>query len=329
MATYWRTVLQQKPEDLSVFMSAVMTSPILVPFDAVASPSNLSISNLLTNSSSTPFPPPVACYPGLNAAQIQIVNSIETSVFGLPSISSASKFDTSCFADRPVYGVLDLLRLRLPFVDSSSGAPKQAAVLQRDVGTRGVIYRNSLLSALPGNPTPQNLTADQIDARQYGTLNHLNHVILDFLTSISDVNVATALVQYLLSSPSVPPANSSILFTSIESIPVLEVAIFGSITPTDISSTVSSFSTPSGSLFFGSDQAEALRQWAINAAGASVVWTESATSAQVVRDSLFNDSTFNAVWDPATAFFHSPQPGITVSVSNITDAFRATGKFSP
>lgn len=329
MATYWRTVLQQKPEDLTVFMSAVMTSPILIPFDTVASPANSPISSLLTNSSSTPFPPPVACYPGLNTAQIQTVNSIETSVFGLPSISSASKFDTSCYADRPVYGVLDLLRLRLPFVDSQLGAPKQAAVLKRDVATRGVIYNNGLLSELPGNTAPQNLTTDQTDARQYGTLNHLNHVILKFLSSISDVNIATALVQYLLSSPSVPPADSSVLFKSIESIPALELAIFGSITPSDILSTVSSFSTPSGSLFFGSDQADALRQWAINAAGASVVWSESATSAQVVRDSSFADSTFHQVWDPARAFFLSPQPGITVSVSNITDAFRATGKFSP
>jgi hypothetical protein len=295
----------------------------------VASPNNSPVANLLTNSSSTPFPPPVACYPGLNTAQVQTVNSVESSVFSLPQISPASAFNVSCYADRPVYGVLDVLRLRLPFVDSYLGSPKQAAVVKRDVATRAVIYSNRLLSDLPSNPTPQHLTMVQTDARQYGTLNQMNHVILNFLSSIPDVNVAIALVQYLLSSPSVPPANSSILLESIESIPVLEVAIFGSVTPSDISSSVSSFSTPSGALFFGSDQALALRQWAINATSSSVAWSEFATSAQVVYDTSFTDSTFNTVWDPASAFFHSQQPGVTVSVSNVTDAFTATGKFSP
>jgi hypothetical protein len=267
----------------------------------------------------------------LTPDQISRLNTIETTVFGLPSISSntTKQFDPSCFPSRPLYGILDILQLRLPFVDSRIGVARQAAVLTRDVGPRAVIYSGEIMSALPSASDLPNITITQTDPRQYGTLNHLNHVILNYLSSISDVNLAIALVNFVLSSSTVPPTNSTLLFQSLSSLPTLELAIFGTINPSDISSSLSAFGNSSGSLFFGSDQALDLRQWAITGTETSVVWTEFATSPLVVRDTSLTNPTFNSVWDPAYAFLHSSQPGVTVDISNITSAFQAVGEFGP
>jgi len=285
---------------------------------------------LLTNSSSSPFPIPLACYPGLTSTQLNLLNSIETTVFDLSSASATSQFNISCFADRPIYGVLDILQLRLPFPDSRTAVAKQGVVLTLDTAPRAVVHSGEVVSALPGIPQAQNTTrSQQADPRQYGTLNHLNHVMLDFLSSIPDVNVAIDLVDFVLTSPTAPPSNTTNLYRSLSSIPILEVAVFGTINPSDVSHTVSSFSTPSGSLFFGSDQSLALRDWAINGTNSSVVWTQFAGSAEVVRDTSFTDSTFNSVWDPAYIYLHSIQQDVTVDVGNITTAFQVTGMFSP
>lgn len=329
LETYWRVTLQQNPADLRSFISLFSGSPILLPFDATLSTGGSSVATLFTNSSSAPFPPPLACYPGLTTTQLQRINTIETQVFGLSSAPSATQFDTSCFPDRPIYGVLDVLRLRLPFIDSRTGVAKQAAVLTRDVAPRVVIYPQETLSALLNASGLDNLTALQTNPRQYGTLNHLNHIILDYLSSIPDVNDAIALVEYVLTNPAVPPTNSTNLPQSLTSIPVLEAAVFGSILPSDISYTISSFSTPSGSLYFGSDQALAMRNWAIEGTGTSVVWAETATSSQVVRDTTLSNTIFNEVWTAASTFLHNNVTGVKVDVSNITTSFQDTGMFSP
>jgi hypothetical protein len=262
---------------------------------------------------------------------VDLLNNIETTVFGLPPLSSNtnSRFDTACFPTRPLYGVLDILQLRLPFVDSRTGVARQAAVLNRDVAARAVVYSGELLSALPSNSGLPNVTILQANPRQYGTLNHFNHVILNFFTSIPDINVARALVNFVLSSSTTPPANNTLLFQSLSSLPMLEVAVFGTIDPPDISSSVSSFAAASGSRFFGSDPAAALRSWAITGINSSVVWAEFASSSQVVRDSSLTDSVFNSVWIPAYNFLHSANPGVAVGVSNITNAFQAVGRLGP
>jgi hypothetical protein len=330
MANYWRATLGQNPGDFERFMSTISTSSILLPFDATASPATQAVSSLLTNSSSSPFPVPLACYPGLTSMQLDLLNSIETTVFNLSPASATSQFNTPCFADRPIYGVLDVLRLRLPFVDSRTGVAKQAAILDRDAAPRAVVYAGEVLSALPGTPQAHNMTQSQLaDPRQYGTLNYLDHVMLNFLSSIPDVNIAIALVDFVLASPTAPPLNTTDLYQSLSSIPTLEVAVFGTINPSDVSSVVSSFSTPSESLFFGTDQSLALRHWAINGAGSSVVWTEFVGSPKVVRDVSFTDTTFNSVWNPAYTYLHSTQQGVSVNVGNITTAFQAIGIFSP
>ena len=284
-----------------------------------------------TNSRS--FPPPLACYPGLGTSNITRVNQIEQQIFGLPAASTQSIFDSSCFPTRPVYGRLDLLQLRLPFYDSTKNASLQAITLERAVNSRAVLYTGEYLSPLtnplpppsPSNPPNQN-------PLQYGTTKHLNHLILQYLKAIPDINIAIAFVQFVLSSVATPPAVNSALYNALDTIPTLEVALFGTIEPSDVSFVASSFSTPPGGLFFGSDESLQVRQYAINMTKASVVWAEQADSPKVVRDSSFNDQAFNSVWNPAFAFLHLSSDGqqnLTVNVGNITGAFEAIGKFVP
>ncbi|KAG5648073.1 hypothetical protein DXG03_007108 [Asterophora parasitica] len=330
LENYWTTVLQQRLSDLSTFISAFSVSPILLPFDATLSQQPQSLDALLTPSTSAPFPPPLACYPGLTPDQMQQVNEIEGRVFGLPPVSPASRFDPDCYPDRPIYGVLDVLRLRLPFTDPRSGIARQAAVLKRAVSPRVILYSDLTLGSLPGPSNTTSLTLSQTDPRRYGTLGQFNHVVLRYLSSIPRLDVATALVSYVLSSASIqaiPPPATSILFDSLSMIPIMEVAVFGAISPSDISSAVSSFSTSSGALFFGSDQGTALRNWVLTGCGGAIAWAETSLSPLVVRDSDFSDEVFNQTW---TAVSTALRNGVeNIGVVNITDTFTVTNKFTP
>ncbi|KAI0257656.1 hypothetical protein BJV78DRAFT_51949 [Lactifluus subvellereus] len=324
MTNYWQFVLRQDPRNFLSFVSLLISSPILLPFDAVGTAGDKPVSSLLTNSTSAPFPPPLSCYPGLTQSQLQLITNFEPPVFGLSGPAAQTDFNVSCFADRPVYGVLDVLRLRLPFQDSQTGSAKQAAILSRDAAPRVVIYSGEVLSSLPdvnANSIPMT------DPRRFGTLNHINHVLLDFFEAIPDVNVATQLVEYVLSSPVTPPSNDTLLGQSLNTIPTLEAAVFGSVMPTDITGVVSSFTTPSGRLFFGTDQSLAVREWAIVATRTGVTWTESANSPKVVNDISFTDDVFNEVWNPAFTYFHSLSNAV-VNVGNITAGFTSVNKFT-
>jgi len=323
MTNYWQNVLGQDPSKFLTFVSLLISSPVFIPFDANGRAGNTSTFTLLTNSSTAPFPPPLSCYPGLSQSQFQLISTLETSVFGLSPPTTQSNFDDSCFPDRPIYGILNILHLRLPFQDSQVG-PKQAAILSRDAFSRVVVYNGEVLSGLPTSNTSSIPTTDP---RQFGTLGHINHVLLDFFRAIPDITVATQLVNYVLSFPATPPSNDTLLGKSLSTIPTLEVAVFGSVIPSDVDGVVSSFTTPSGGLFFGTDQSLAVRDWAIVAAQSMVTWTEFANSPTIVNDNSFTDDAFNAVWNPAWLFFHSTSDA-TVTVGNITAGFAAVNKFT-
>lgn len=327
LAQYWTGSLQQKLESLTQFISIVSGSPIMLPFDATAAPGQHNISALLSNSTSNPFPPPLSCYPGLSTSQMQVIQQLETSVFGLQQASAATTFDTSCYPDRPVYGVLDILQLRLPFVDLRTGVAKQAALLTRDASVRAVVYSGEVVSALPGASSPG---TPSTDPRQYGTLNHMAHVLLRYLKSIPDLGVAQELVRFILTVPALPPDNGAYptLFSSLSTLPVLEVAVFGTVNPSDIASTVSSYSDPRNSLFFGTDASLAVRDWAIVATGNGLEWADLATAKNVVLDNSFDNVNFNVIFDESWAFFHAPTPSI-VNVGNITKAFTDVQLSSP
>ncbi|KAG6845762.1 hypothetical protein H0H87_003816 [Tephrocybe sp. NHM501043] len=329
LENYWTNVLQQKLDDLPTFMAALSVSPILLPFDATRTQQPMSFSSLLTSSSTVPFPPPLSCYPGLNSSQLQQIQAIEGPVFGLSPASSAGRFDTSCYPDRPIYGVLDVLRLRQPFFDTRSGIARQAAVLKREVKPRVIIHNGAILSTLPGPSNLSTITFQQADPRQYGTLGQFNHVVLQYLSSIARLEVATALVAYVLDSAAeqaIPPPSTSVLFSSLSIIPVLEVAVFGTVSPSDISSAASAFTTASGSLFFGSDQGTALRNWVITGCHSTTIWAESPLSSLVVRDDDFQDQIFNQTWTAVSTAIHNNIGNI--GLINITDTFTATQKFT-
>jgi len=331
LGKYWKSSLSQKPEDLSRFLATIAGSRIVVPFDATASRAGQKIADLMPNvTNPPPFPPPLACYPSLDASSITQVNQIEQHIFGLQAVSTQSSFNTSCFDTRPIYGHLDLLQLRLPFYDSRTNASGQAVTLKRFANSRAILYSGEYLSSLPDLPPSSNSLKFNPNPLQYGTANHLNHVILQYLKSIPDINVAIAFVQLVLSSVATPPAMDSALANALDKMPMLEVAFFGRIAPSDVSFVESSFATPSGGLFFGTDESLKVRQYAINVTKTNVVWAEGADSPKVVRDTSFDDQAFNSVWAPAFAYTHlssGDQQNVVVNVKNITNAFEAIGKF--
>ncbi|KAL5518881.1 hypothetical protein ACEPAH_564 [Sanghuangporus vaninii] len=326
LVNYWTSVLQRQEADLDTFKTAVRNSAFLIPFDATSSPGGNRLTNIMSNTSSTEFPVPISCYPGLDEPQLTRINTLETSVFGLDPASTTSHFSESCFPDRPVYGVVDLLRLRLPFPDNREGVALQASALSTDATIRAVIYSGEVLSALPGAATVPDITAATTDAREFGAVDFLDHVLLNYLSSISNASIAMDLVSHILSS-SIPSIGSP-LANSLSSLPVLEFAVFGIIRPQDIAFSVSSFSTPTGSLFFGSDAAQTFRSWALVNTSASIAWTESALSTEVVHEGSSEDDAFESVWQPASELVASG-PTNADDVSKVTSSLRSLGLFSP
>ncbi|KLO20259.1 hypothetical protein SCHPADRAFT_842610 [Schizopora paradoxa] len=321
--TYWTTTLQQQSTDLPRFIAAITSSPFLLPFDATVS----NVTTLMTNSTGAQFPPPLACYPSLSSSQLNRLNAIEVSVFGLSPATVPSQFDTSCFPTRPAYGVVDVLGLRLPFTDDRQGVGKQASLLSGDAQKRAILYSGEILSALPGASSLPTLTNASTDPREYGTSNNINHVLLNYLSSISDVTLAMELVQFILSGSSTPPSNSSSLSSSLSSLPVLEFAIFGSITPPDLLSSVSSFSAPDRSLFFGSDAGQTFRSWALVESSESIAWAQSATSPTIVREGATPNSNFESVWTPASQLVHAGSTNAS-DVAKVTQSLQSLGLFS-
>ncbi|KAJ6519925.1 hypothetical protein C8R45DRAFT_953276 [Mycena sanguinolenta] len=312
LKAYWVTNLQLTPDTLQPFMTALSSAPILIPFDVETG----SVRTEMT--SSTNFPLPIACYPGLSPAQLTQINAVE-SVFGLsPTTTSPSQFNSTCFPNRPVYGVLDVLRLRVPFPDSRTNVARQAVTLKQAVAPRAVIYSGEVLSAFPG--TPDVTGSISLNPNTYGTLGHFNHVVLQYLNSMP-TSVGRALVQFVLSNSTTPPTSSSLLAST--TIPALEVAIFGTLTKADLDFVSSGFADAEGALVFGSSEGTALRQWAIPATG-TLVWTEFANSSLVEYDTSFTNNIFNQTWAAAAGSLTSP--GV---INEIVDAFQSNGMLNP
>jgi hypothetical protein len=248
----------------------------------------------MSPSDSTQFPVPLSCYPGLSSQQLQQIGILESGVFGLSSPVARDRFNPSCYPDRPTYGVVDLLRLRLPFPDRRLNASRQASQLIIDALPRTVIYSGEIVSGMPTArtiPVPLSLNPSR-----FGTTDNLNRVLLTYLSSIADVSLAMEFVQFILSLSPVPPPSSSRLIASLSDIPILEFAIFGSITPQDILSSYSSFTAPNGALFFGSKAGQSFRDWATVSPSSSIVWTTNGTSEQIARETAARNDAFESVW---------------------------------
>lgn len=322
LLNFWTSVLHQDQETLNPFKAAFSASPIILPLDGTSQ----SIINLYNASSS--FPPPVACYPGLQSDQKNLIGTVEENAFGLSAPANVSQFDSACFPQHPTYGVLDILRLRLPFLDSRTNVASQGIILQSDVAPRTVLAVGEALSALPGSNNLTRSPSLLTDPRSYGTTAFASHIILQYLASVPP-NTANTIIQHVLNSTGpIPPPNPSLeppLFP-LQSIPMVEVAVFGSIDGSDAGSYISSFTTASNSLFFGSNDGTAFRTWAIGNAG-TIAWTVNATSPEVVHDNSFSDSVFNLTWsDISTAISTHAE---NIGLPNITDTFERNQRFSP
>ncbi|KAF9532024.1 hypothetical protein CPB83DRAFT_785936 [Crepidotus variabilis] len=315
---YWTSVLQQRPDALATFKSALRVSPILLPFNASSGP----VRNLYSSSPTSTFPPPLSCYPDLDAGELQQLNAFESATFNLPNAKSSTQFDSTCFPDRPIYGVLDVLQLRLPYPDGAVNMAQQAAQLDSGAGSRIVVY-----SREPSNGNPVDSVTyvpSQTDPRQYGTYNYFDHVVLQYLTSVPDISTASALVSFVLQQATgqklpTPPDASTILFSALERLPVMEVAVFGDVQPSDLKSVNSPFTTPSGALFFGSDDGTALREWTISTGQHPVVWTQNATSPTVLRDTTLDSANIiSQTWTAASNAIKQHAAG--VGLANVTNS---------
>ena len=318
---YWQSTLLRPTNELQTFRTALNASPILLPFDATSA----SVSSLLsTTNASASFPPPLACYPALNATSLDKLNAVEHGIFNMSTVTSQSQFSTECFPNHPVYGVLDVLQLRLPFPDSETGQPRQAASLQQAASSRAILYKGEFLRSLVVSAEGVPITPQHQNPRRFGTLDNFDHVIFDYLLAMPNSTVANALVDFVLGNASTPPVGNSIFFSSLDSIPVLEVALFGSIQSSDIQSVPSSFTVDAGTLFFGSNAGSTLRQWCITGINSTLVWAQSATAPLVVRSGNLTDKVFEEIWSAASQVQDSPG-----AINNLTASLTAYGYFKP
>ena len=335
---YWQHDLGLPSSDLPRFLDAARSAPILLPFDMTYAERGMNYSSIMRGGQKvSSFPPPLACSPMIDATRLKNINAIEQGAFGLSAIASVpATFDSSCFTNRPVYGVLDLLRLRTPFVDGRAQVAKQAVVLNPDASLRLVVRAGEALVGYPSPATPVNYAPSALDPKSYGTIDNLNHVLLNYLRMMP-VDEASKLASYIASSTNIPPSadffnstttdtakaisttNSTTAFTFAD-VPVLEVALFGTLGSDDVASTVSSLSTPSGSLFFGSDNGDIFRQWAVQSSveDNSVTWADSAFAPRVYKESKSADNTFFAVWQGASTLISNAQAvGTTTGAADV------------
>ncbi|CAE6444443.1 unnamed protein product, partial [Rhizoctonia solani] len=177
LARYWTDILQFSTSQLSDFRRIASASPVLLPFDATSS----AVQSLFSNTNGS-FPPPAACYPTLSADELDAVNAMETTVFGLTRTGSVPpSLDSSCFPSRPVYGVLDIAQLRSSFGPSEKDAPKQAVQISANATSRVSVRLGRDAAGLPSTSiTTANRTGSD-DARTFGTINNMDHVLLTYL----------------------------------------------------------------------------------------------------------------------------------------------------
>ncbi|KAG9017508.1 hypothetical protein FRB90_001017 [Tulasnella sp. 427] len=328
LQNYWVKDLNLDVNLLPKFVAAVQSAPVLLPFDMTLGDNSQSLPSTmqLHDPKTASFPPPLGCNPMMSASQLAILNTIEQNAFKLPAVSTVpSSFDFSCFSSRPVYGVLDVMRLRMPFVDKTDQAPLQAAVLSTVASSRALIRPGTVLSLFPSVDSVDSPTS-ATRQKSYGTLKYLNHVLLAWLKSLPLTEASAIATFVATASPtSAPPL--SLNTTTLTSIPGIEVALFGTIGPTDIDHSVSNFATPSGSLFFGSKTGSVFREWAASTAtsATSIIWADSSASAKVVKEMVKDDSTFDAVWQGALTMITNAN--VMGKVTNSSDVATVVGVF--
>ncbi|GAA5935751.1 hypothetical protein JCM1841_004121 [Sporobolomyces salmonicolor] len=312
LSHYWNDTLGLSAADLATFRSVVQSAEIVIPLDAtetISGASMMSFAAEQTNQSS--FPPAIGCLSNLTDEDVQRVNDVEANVFGLATVASSQTLNATC-VDRPLYGLLNLLNLRLPFssADSRSSLPQQALVISNEGSLRVSVHAGELLAAGAVASATTSPTAPATLER-FGLLSNLDHVLLDYLTLL-DISTAQLLVAHVLSSPSGPPAATSALSqatNALASLPMLEVQLWGGLRYTEIAHVRSGLSGSNGrALFFGSDDGDRFRTWAIsgpasssgNAGVGEIEWTLDAQETEAAPDiSVSGSAPFEKVWASA------------------------------
>lgn len=110
---------------LATFRQNVLAAPVIFAFDAAGQSGSRSVMEIATAAATagTTFPSPIGCQERLSAAQVAEITRLEDGILGLNATGSSS---ASCIG-RPLYGILDILGLRLPFFEAS--LPRQAVVV--------------------------------------------------------------------------------------------------------------------------------------------------------------------------------------------------------
>jgi hypothetical protein len=291
-------------------VSALSIAPVILPFDTSSNEVVSFLANT-TNNQGISLPAPVACLPDVPQQGRNNLDLIEQNAFGLPPLSTPpSTLVSNCFPDRPLYGVLDLLRLRRPFDDDRAGMRIPSAQLIADAAPRVVLHSGEQLVGLTslsdnGTATRNNFTVTNADPREYGTLQHLNHIALSWLQAFSNLTLATLAAQFILdvNNSTAPPPDGSTLFNQTDGLanfPVIEVSVFGSVLPTDIEAFHADFGAPNNTLFFGSRSGDIFRHWALRNDSSVILWSNSSTAAHIVEEHTATDTAFETIWSQAS-----------------------------
>ncbi|GAA5911425.1 hypothetical protein JCM6882_004999 [Rhodosporidiobolus microsporus] len=303
---YWVDTLGFEADDLDAFRQRVQQAEVVVPLDATAT--GVFDAATAASGGGRSFPPAVGCVGGVSSEVVERVNEVEQGAFGLAAVQAGQTGNATC-VNRPLYGLLNLLNLRLPFPssDSRTSLPQQSLVLSSSssITSRISLHAGELLSAGASSAAPSSSLTAPTSIERFGLLSAMDHVLLDYLLLFPSVSTAKLFVSYVLSSSSTPPASSDELFTasnSLASIPQLEVQIWGGVQKADISFARSGLSSSaSSSLFFGSPAGSSFRSYALSSSPtlARIEWAPSAESVQVANDTSVGGgggSAFETVW---------------------------------
>lgn len=127
-----------------------------------------------------------------------------------------------------------------------------------------------------------------------------DNMLFDYLVQIGDRNLVKALIDYVISGSSGPPASTSNLWTlsyGLQSLPIIEAQLWGNLQFSDIDYVVSGISEAGGITLFGSERGNQLRSWAhTNGNIKPIRWSLEATSSSYALDSG-NSNAFQEAWE--------------------------------
>ena len=148
-------------------------------------------------------------------------------------------------------------------------------------------------SLLGGLPFEASANTSGTAADTFGTYEHLDAVLLNYLEQIASSTLARSFIDYILQNAGAPAA-----FAGVDTLPRMEVQLWGALPFADVDYIVSALALPSGNTLFGSETGTAIRSWAHSGSSGSkpIRWAQTATSIDYTIDSG-SDSRFQQVWD--------------------------------